>query len=146
MVFLLIYFDVWSTIMNSLIFFLIKQYKIYFSYRYIQDRIRKVCNISKFPIKTYRNFAFICLNCTRVKICSTSKEAILHPEANSYNTVHMAKNTPGVQLCTPGANLHPGANCAYEPSFRRVKRGIKAATLSSSLIFYSRNNLLKCYI
>ena len=26
----------------------------------------------------------------------------------------MAKNTPRVQICTPGANLHPGANCAHE--------------------------------
>ena len=26
----------------------------------------------------------------------------------------MAKNTPGVQICTRGANLNPGANCAHE--------------------------------
>ena len=26
----------------------------------------------------------------------------------------MAKNTPRVQIFTPGANLHPGANCAHE--------------------------------
>ena len=31
----------------------------------------------------------------------------------------MAKNTPGVQICNRGANLHPGANCAYKPSLSR---------------------------
>ena len=30
----------------------------------------------------------------------------------------MAKNTPRVQICTPGVNLHPGANCAHERGFR----------------------------
>ena len=34
----------------------------------------------------------------------------------------MAKNTPGVQICIPGANLHPDANCAYEPSLTYIIR------------------------
>ena len=37
----------------------------------------------------------------------------------------MAKNTPGVQICITGANLHPDANCAYEPSFTCIGRAGK---------------------
>ena len=33
----------------------------------------------------------------------------------------MAKNTTRVQICTPGANLHPGANCAHERGFKKAK-------------------------
>ena len=40
-------------------------------------------------------------------------------ELEQINTIHGAKNTPGVQNCTRGANLHPGVNCAHE----RVLRG-----------------------
>ena len=32
----------------------------------------------------------------------------------------MAKNTPRVQICTPGANLHPGANFAHERGFKML--------------------------
>ena len=33
----------------------------------------------------------------------------------------MAKNTPRVQICTPGANLHPGAICAHERGLSELK-------------------------
>ena len=52
-------------------------------------------------------FSFMWTICTQVQIgtrvhiiCTTSKAgANLHPGANFENTVHMAKNTPRVQIC-----------------------------------------------
>ena len=38
----------------------------------------------------------------------------------------MAKNTPGVQICTRGANLHPGANCAHERGLRKKIRQLSS--------------------
>ena len=36
----------------------------------------------------------------------------------------MAKNTPGVQNCTRGANLHLGANCAHGRGLNYLKLSI----------------------
>ena len=55
-------------------------------------------------------FAFMCIICTRVQI-------------NLHHVEGMSKFAPGckslkhrshAQKTTPGANLHPGANCAHE--------------------------------
>ena len=61
--------------------------------------LEKVCNISKFPIKTYihieiNHFAFICTNCTRVQICSRVQINLLHLESRS-KFAPVSKFAPG---------------------------------------------------
>ena len=60
----------------------------------------------------------------------------------------MAKNTPRVQICTPGANLHAGANCAHEHGFRLIHTGISIVSQDKfsdihvhvgAILFYTLN-------
>ena len=47
----------------------------------------------------------------------------------------MAKNTPRVQICTPGANLHLGANCAHE----------RGCNISSFAVIYDQLFIMSIY-
>ena len=125
MVFLLIYFDVWSTIRKSLIFFVIKPYKIYFSYRFIQRSYEKRSAIyqnSRSKRIEIKHFAFICTNCTRVQIYTRVQINLLHLESsleqNCFRVqictrVQILKHRSHGQKYTRGANLHPG--CKFVP-------------------------------
>ena len=116
---------------NSCLFILIKTIKNLFLYRLRRNRIQKRSAIyqnrrSKRIENTH--FAFICTICTRVQICPRVQINLLHLESRGKFT--RCKFAPGCkflkhrshgQKYTRGANLHPGANCAYEPSFRELR-------------------------
>ena len=101
-----------------------KQFKIYFYIGYDE----KVCNISKSPIETYRKYTFC------VHMHNLHPGANLPPGANKFapprKKEQICKFAPGCEFLkhrthgqkfTRGANLHTGANCAYEPCFRELR-------------------------
>ena len=76
------------------------------------------------------HFAFkhVCTICTRVQICPRVQINLLHLESRSKfdpvqicTRVQIFKTPFTWPKYTRGANLHPVANCAYEPSFRELR-------------------------
>ena len=85
-------------------------------------------------------FAFMCTICTRVQIC-TRVLICTRGQINLHHLEGRSKFAPGckfahgckflkhrshgqkytrVQICTRGANLHPGANCAHERGLNAI--------------------------
>ena len=118
-----IYFDVGSTMINSLPLNLIKQFKIYFLYRFRQNRIQDRSAIYQNRLsKRIENthFAFICT--TRVQICNRVQIYLLHLESEQICTRVQILKTPFTwPKYTRGANLHPGCECKFAPRRKFLK-------------------------
>ena len=84
------------------------------------------CNLDTTTLKpcSYAQFATGCKFVPGSKqICSTPKVgANLHPmQCKFSHGCKFLKHRSHGKKYTRGANLHPGANCAYEPSFRELR-------------------------
>ena len=66
------------------------------------------------------HFAFICTNCTRVQInlLHLKRRSKFAPGCKLAPGCKFLKHRSHGKKYTRGANVHPGANCAYEPSLK----------------------------